>query len=81
MSREQIGQAFLYYQSHTQVETAAAFGVSQSTICSAFHRVFGVDAVRDAEATWRMKRTRHRHSATSLSRSSSRTIAQVSRSQ
>ena len=58
MSAREIGQAFIYYQSHTQRETAAVFGVSQSTICSAFRRVFGVGAVRDAEATWKMKRTR-----------------------
>ena len=61
MSATEIGRAFVYYQSHTQRETAAFFGVSQSTICSAFRRVFGVGAVRDAEATWKMKRTRPTH--------------------
>jgi hypothetical protein len=56
MSLPEIARAFVYYQTHTQRETAAMFGVTQATIGAAFRRVFGPDAVRNAEATWRMKR-------------------------
>jgi hypothetical protein len=56
MTRNEIVRAFAYYQTHTQRETAAVFGVAQTTLGDAFRRVFGAGAVRDAEATWRMKR-------------------------
>src|SRR3954469_19776516 len=55
MSPKEIARAFVYYQTHTQRETAAMFGVTQTTVGAAFRRVFGADAVRDAEATWRVK--------------------------
>jgi hypothetical protein len=58
MTLNEIARAFVYYQTHTQRETAAVFGVAQSTLGDAFRRVFGPDAVRDAEATWRIKRKR-----------------------
>ena len=58
MTLNEIERAFVYYQTHTQRETAALFGVAQSTLGHAFRRVFGAGAVRDAEATWRMKRAR-----------------------
>jgi transposase len=56
MTLREIARAFVYYQTHTQRETAAMFGVSQATVGTAFRRVFGPEAVRDAEATWRVKR-------------------------
>ena len=56
MTLNEIARAFVHYQTHTQQETAAVFGVAQSTLGDAFRRVFGAAAVRDAEATWRIKR-------------------------
>jgi hypothetical protein len=56
MTLKEVARAFVYYQTHTQRETAAMFGVAQSTVGAAFRRVFGDEAVRDAEATWRIKR-------------------------
>jgi hypothetical protein len=58
MTLPEIARAFVYYQTHTQRETAAMFGVTQTTVGAAFRRVFGAQAVRDAEGTWRIKRIR-----------------------
>jgi hypothetical protein len=60
MTLPEIARAFVYYQTHTQRETAAVFGVAQTTLGDAFRRVFGADAVRDAEATWRVKKANRR---------------------
>ncbi len=59
LTPQEVARAFGYYQTHTQRETAAFFGISQSTVGCVFRRVFGANAVRDAEATWQMKRARH----------------------
>ncbi len=58
MFLREIARAFVYYQTHTQRETARVFGVAQTTLGAAFRRVFGAEAVRDAEESWRMKRLR-----------------------
>jgi DNA invertase Pin-like site-specific DNA recombinase len=56
MSPEQVAEAFAYYQTHSQQETARRFGVSQATVSSRFRRVYGPGALRDAATTRRMKR-------------------------